>query len=142
MLAWGVGAGAAFGVLLLAGRGVLAPLFSPEPAVQSALTAVLVVVAVALPLAGWVFVLDGVLIGAGDGRYLAVAGLWTLLAFLPLAGLVLVAPVTGTEGLVWLWVTFAGGFMLARAVTLGLRMRGDAWLVLGPGGSARLARPV
>jgi putative MATE family efflux protein len=132
MLGWGVGTGAVLGGLLLAGRGLLAPLFSPEPAVQSALTAVLVVVALALPLAGWVFVLDGVLIGAGDGRYLAVAGLWTLLAFLPLAGMVLAAPVSGTAGLVWLWVAFAGGFMLARAVTLGLRLRGSAWLVLGP----------
>ena len=131
MLAWGVGAGVVLGVLLLAGRGLLAPLFSPEPAVQSALTAVLVVIALAMPLAGWVFVLDGVLIGAGDGRYLAVAGLWTLAAFVPLGALVLVAPVTGTSGLVWLWVAFAGGFMLARGVTLGLRLRGDAWLVLG-----------
>ena len=31
----------------------------------------LMVVAVLQPLAGWVFVLDGLLIGAGDGRYLA-----------------------------------------------------------------------
>ena len=131
MLAWGVGAGVVLGVLLLAGRGLLAPLFSPEQEVQSALTAVLVVVALAQPLAGWVFVLDGVLIGAGDGRYLAVAGLWTLLGFLPLAALVLAAPVTGTTGLLWLWAAFAGGFMLARAVTLGLRARGDDWLVLG-----------
>ena len=104
MVAWGVASGAVLGLLLLAGRGLLAPLFSPEPEVQSALTAVLVVVALAQPLAGWVFVLDGVLIGAGDGRYLAVAGLWTLLAFVPLAGLVLVAPVRGTPGLLWLWV--------------------------------------
>ena len=92
---------------------------------------VLVVVALTQPLAGWVFVLDGVLIGAGDGRYLAVAGLWTLVAFLPLAGLVLVASVSGTSGLMWLWVAFAGGFMLARAVTLTIRARGNAWLVLG-----------
>ena len=131
MVAWGVGAGVVLGALLLAGRGLLAPLFSPEAEVQSALTAVLVVVALAQPLAGWVFVLDGVLIGAGDGRYLAVAGLWTLLAFLPLAALVLAAPVRGTAGLLWLWVAFAGGFMLARAVTLALRARSDAWLVLG-----------
>ena len=131
MVAWGVASGAVLGVLLLAGRGLLAPLFSPEQEVQSALTAVLVVVALAQPLAGWVFVLDGVLIGAGDGRYLAVAGLWTLLAFVPLAGLVLLAPVSGTAGLLWLWAAFAGGFMLARAVTLARRARGDAWLVLG-----------
>ena len=131
MVVWGAGAGVVFGVLLLAGRGLLAPLFSPEPEVQSALVAVLVVVALTQPLAGWVFVLDGVLIGAGDGRYLAVAGLWTLVAFLPLAGLVLVASVSGTSGLMWLWVAFAGGFMLARAVTLTIRARGNAWLVLG-----------
>jgi putative MATE family efflux protein len=131
MQAWGVGAGVVLGALLLAGRGLLAPLFSPEPEVQSALVAVLVVVALAQPLAGWVFVLDGVLIGAGDGRYLAVAGVWTLLAYLPLAALVLVSPVTGTAGLLWLWAAFTGGFMLARAVTLGRRVRGSAWLVLG-----------
>jgi hypothetical protein len=89
------------------------------------------VVPIAQPRAEWSFVLNGVLIRAGDGGYLAVAGLWTLLAFLPLAALVLVAPVTGTAGLVWLWVAFAGGFVLDRAVTLGLRARGDDWLVLG-----------
>jgi len=134
MTAWGVGSGVVLGLLLLGMRGLLAPLFSPDPQVQSALSAVLVVIALSQPLAGWVFVLDGVLIGAGDGRYLAVAGLWTLLAFLPLAALVLAAPVSGTAGLLWLWAAFAGGFMLARAVTLGLRARGDAWMVLGAKG--------
>jgi putative MATE family efflux protein len=131
MLWWGTGTGVVLGVLVLVLRGLLAPLFSPEPEVQRALVAVLVVVATAQPLAGYVFVLDGVLIGAGDGRYLAVAGLLTLLGYLPLALAVLLAPVTGTAGLVWLWVTFAGGFMLARAITLGLRMRSGAWIVTG-----------
>jgi hypothetical protein len=31
----------------------------------------------------------------------------------------------------WLWAAFAGGYMLARALTLGLRSRADAWMVLG-----------
>ena len=131
MLVWGVGSGVVLGVLLLAGRSLLVPLFSTDPGVQEALAAALVVVALAQPLSGWVFVLDGVLIGAGDGRYLAVAGVLTLVAYLPLAGLVLVAPVAGTAGLVWLWVSFGVGFMLARAVTLGLRERSGAWLVVG-----------
>jgi putative MATE family efflux protein len=131
MLAWGVGAGVALGLVVLATRGLLAPVFSRDPAVQEALTAALVVVAVTQPLAGWVFVLDGVLIGAGDGRYLAAAGVLTLAAYLPLATLALLAPVEGTAGLVWLWVSFAGGFLLARAVTLTLRERGGAWLVVG-----------
>ena len=131
MVVWGVGAGVVLGILVLLTRTALAPLFSPDPGVQQALSAALVVVALAQPLAGFVFVLDGVLIGAGDGRYLATAGLLTLVAYLPLAALVLVAPVSGTAGLVWLWVSFAGGFLLARAVTLGLRERSDAWLVVG-----------
>jgi putative MATE family efflux protein len=131
MLVWGVGAGVVLGLAVLALRGPLAPLFSPEAEVQRALVAVLVVVAVTQPLAGYVFVLDGVLIGAGDGRYLAVAGVVTLVGYLPLALLVLTAPLSGTAGLLWLWAAFAGGFMLVRAVTLGLRLRSGAWLVLG-----------
>ncbi|MFC5998902.1 MATE family efflux transporter [Quadrisphaera sp. GCM10027208] len=131
MLQWGVTSGVVLGTLLLATSPVLPALFTPDPAVRSAVTAALVVAALAQPVAGWVFVLDGVLIGAGDGRYLAVAGVLTLVAYLPLAGLVLLAAPGGTTGLVWLWVAFGLGFMLARAVTLGLRARGDAWLVTG-----------
>ena len=131
MVGWGVGSGAVTGVLVLLTRPVLVPLFSADPAVQQALSAALVVIAVAQPLAGYVFVLDGVLIGAGDGPYLARAGLVTLAAYLPLAGLVLAAEATGTPGLVLLWIALAGGFMLSRAVTLGLRARGSGWLVVG-----------
>lgn len=131
MMQWGVGTGVVLGVLLLLGRGLLAPVFSPDDGVRLAITTALVVVALGQPLAGWVFVLDGVLIGAGDGRYLAVAGAWTLLAYLPLAAIVLVAGPGGASGLAWLWVAFGGGFMLARAVTLGLRERGSAWMVTG-----------
>lgn len=131
MMQWGVGTGVVLGVLVLLGRGLLAPVFTPDDGVRLAITTALVVVALGQPLAGLVFVLDGVLIGAGDGRYLAVAGLWTLLAYLSLAGLVLVAGPGGAAGLAWLWVAFGGGFMLARAVTLGLRERGSAWMVTG-----------
>jgi Na+-driven multidrug efflux pump len=74
-----------------------------------------------------VFVLDGVLIGAGDGRYLAWAGLVALLAYAPL---VLVAALLGGS-LLWVWIAFAGGFMAARGVVLVRRARGDAWLVTG-----------
>jgi putative MATE family efflux protein len=131
MLRWGVGAGVVLGIGVLALSPLLAPLFTADTAVQAAIVAALVVAAAGQPVAGWVFVLDGVLIGAGDGRYLAVAGVVTLAAYLPLVALVLVAAPGGAAGLVWLWVAFGGGFMLARAVTLGLRARGDAWLVTG-----------
>ena len=49
------------------------------------LVPVLLVAAVFQPVAGVVFVLDGVLIGAGDGRYLAWGGLVVLAVFAPLA---------------------------------------------------------
>jgi Na+-driven multidrug efflux pump len=126
MLWWGVLGGAFLGVLIVALRPAYAPLFSPDPAVQDQLAAVIPVVALLQLVAGPVFVLDGVLIGAGDGRYLAVAGVLTLVAFLPLAGLVL----TGSAGLVALWWAF-GAFMLARLVTLLWRERTDGWLVTG-----------
>ncbi|HLS26431.1 MAG TPA: MATE family efflux transporter, partial [Beutenbergiaceae bacterium] len=88
-------------------------------------------IGILMPIAGWVFVLDGVLIGAGDGRFLAWAGVITLVAYLPLVGLVWVWAPTGAPGLVWLWISFAGGFMLARAITTGVRARGTRWMVLG-----------
>ncbi|HEX5532917.1 MAG TPA: MATE family efflux transporter [Actinomycetales bacterium] len=131
MVQWGVGAGVVFGVVLLVGRGLLAPLFTSDPDVRHAIVVALVVVALSQPVAGYVFVLDGVLIGAGDGPYLARAGLWTLVVYVPLAVAVLLWAPEGVVGLVWLWLAFGVGFMLARAVTLGWRQRGDAWLVVG-----------
>jgi putative MATE family efflux protein len=131
MIAWGTWSGVVLGLALLLTRPLLAPLFSPDDAVRSAIVAALVVAALSQPVSGYVFVLDGVLIGAGDGTYLARAGLVTLLAYVPLAAVVLLVAPRGTVGLVWLWVAFAVGFMLARAVTLGLRERSDAWLVTG-----------
>jgi Na+-driven multidrug efflux pump len=131
MTQWGVGGGVLLGLLLLAARGPLAPVFSPDPAVRRAMAAALVVAAVMQPLAGYVFVLDGVLIGAGDGRYLALTATLQLLVYLPLVAVVIALAPRGTAGLVWLWVAFAGGWMLARGIFLGRRARGTAWLVTG-----------
>ena len=126
MITWGLVVGAVAGALLALGRPFLLPLFSSDPAVQAALGDVLLVAALLQPVSGVVFVLDGVLIGAGDGRFLAVAGVVTLVVFLPLAALVLAAD----GGLVALWLAF-GAFMLARMATLLWRERGTAWLVTG-----------
>ncbi len=126
MVEWGVFGGMLAGAVVVLARPAYVPIFSTDPDVRQLLASVLVVVALMQPVAGIVFVLDGVLIGAGDGRYLAVAGVWTLLAFLPCAGLVLA---TGA-GLVALWWAI-GVLMLARLVTLVHRVRTDAWLVTG-----------
>ncbi len=128
MLEWGIVAGLVFGGILVLARPLFIPLFTSDPAVQSLLADVIVIFAVFEPIAGIVFVLDGVLIGAGDGRYLAYAGLATLVAFLPLAALVLAVD----GGLLVLWWAY-GGFMVARCVTLLVRERGNRWLVTGAG---------
>ncbi len=77
-------------------------------------------------VAGPLFVLDGVLIGAGDGRYLAGAGVVTLVVFVPLP----LAVLWLGGGLAALWWSFTG-FMLARLATLLWRERSEDWLVLG-----------
>ncbi|WP_245885749.1 MATE family efflux transporter [Kineococcus rhizosphaerae] len=128
---WGVGVGALLGVLVGVGSPWIAAVFAPGADVRSHLGAALVVLAVCLPVAGWVFVLDGVLIGAGDGRYLAGAGIVALLVYLPAALAVLAWAPAGRAGLVWLWIAFAGLYSLARLVTLVRRERQDAWMVTG-----------
>ena len=63
------------------------------------------------PLGGAVFVLDGILIGAGDVRYLALAMAGATLCFVPCAILVL----TTGAGLIALWSALFV-FMLNTAV--------------------------
>ncbi|KQY23569.1 MATE family efflux transporter [Cellulomonas sp. Root485] len=130
-LQWGVGAGAALGLVVGGLSWVYVPLFTTADDVRAAAVAALVVAAVTMPMAGWVFVLDGVLIGAGDGRFLAWAGMATFVVYVPFALAVRESAPPGAAGLAWLWAAFAGVFMLARAVTTGWRARGTAWMVTG-----------
>ncbi len=127
MVHWGVAAGVVTGLALAVASPVLGALFTPDGDVQERLVPVLLVAAIGQPVAGIVFVLDGVLIGAGDGAYLARGGLVTLVVYAPLA---LAAAVWG-GGLLAVWVTFTVVFMGARLVVLVHRARGDAWLVTG-----------
>jgi putative MATE family efflux protein len=132
MVRWGLLGGVVLGLALIAVRELLGPAFSPDPQVRADLAAALLVAALMQPLAGYVFVLDGVLIGAGDGRYLAVAAVVQLVVYVPLALVVAHYAPGGRTGLVWLWVAFAGGWMAARGLLLGRRARGTAWMVTGP----------
>ena len=131
MLQWGLLSGVVTGLALAAVSPVVGRLFTEDPAVRDLLVPVLLVAAAFQPVAGVVFVLDGVLIGAGDGRYLAWGGLVVLAVFAPLAlAAVTLAPDPST-GLAWLWVTFGVGFIGSRAAVLLHRARGDAWMVTG-----------
>ncbi|THJ68659.1 MATE family efflux transporter [Arthrobacter echini] len=131
MIMWGIGFGVITGVLLALAAPFLGWIFTTDASVQAAFAAGLWVLAAAQPVSGFVFVLDGVLIGAGDARYLALAGVVNLLLYLPLLVLVDRAGLSGGEGIVWLWIAFGIGYMLARAVTLGWRIRDDRWMVTG-----------
>lgn len=129
MVGWGVVCGVGFAVVVGVGGQFVAAVFTPDPAVQALVARALLVVALVTPVAGVVYVLDGVLIGAGDGRYLALAGTIALLAYVPLALTVRVLD----AGLIWLWASY-GGFMLARMLTLVLRIRRDDWIRTGADG--------
>lgn len=134
MIEWGVMSGIAFLLLVLAVRPFAALPFTTDPDVITLITAVLIIVALLQPLSGVVMVLDGILMGAGDQRYLAWAGLWTMLAFLPCALLVLWATPPGSPyGLPGLWLAY-GVWIAARGLTLGIRARGGAWLITGAAG--------
>ena len=129
LLQFGVGGGAMLGILIAALSPVLPFVFTTDDTIAGALTVLLLVMAFGIPLAGYVFVLDGVLIGAGDAKYLALTGLVNLAVYLPL--LWAVSGLSGTAGIAWLWAAFGFGYIGARAVTLGLRARGDRWIVTG-----------
>jgi putative MATE family efflux protein len=119
----GVAGGVLLGLAVAALAPVVGGVFTTDDGIRSALVPVLLVTAVGIPIGGFVFVLDGVLIGAGDARYLALTGLVNLAVYLPL---LLIAP-----DAVWLWAAFSVGYIGARAITLGLRARTDAWIRLG-----------
>ncbi|MCX5141494.1 MULTISPECIES: MATE family efflux transporter [unclassified Streptomyces] len=126
MVEWGIASGVVFGVLIVLARPLFVPLFTSDQAVKDTLFPALLVVALTQPVAGVVFVLDGVLMGAGDGPYLAWAMLVTLAVFAPAA---LLVPALG-GGLTALWCAMAL-MMLVRMATLWLRARSGKWLVTG-----------
>jgi len=136
-LQWGLACGVVLGALLVIGNGWIGLLFSSDEAVHAVLPPTLVVLGLSVPLGAVVWVLDGVLIGAGDMRYLGYAGIFNLTVFAPLAGLVGLQAPAGAGGLAWLMAAFAFGFLGARLASLGWRARGDAWMVVGVAQSDR-----
>src|SRR5579875_2374635 len=126
MIRWGAGSGAVLGLLVLALRPLLPGAFAASPPVGRLLLAALLVVAAQQPVAGVVFVLDGVLIGAGDQGYLAAAGVAAAAVF----AVACAAAVASGAGLLGLWAAISA-WLAARLVTLALRARGSRWLVTG-----------
>ena len=130
MLQWGFTAGLVLGAVVLVADPLLAVVFTRDAAVRDELRPVLVAVALMQPLGGLVFVLDGILIGAGDVRYLALAMAGATLCFVPCALFVLASG----RGLIALWAALSV-FMLARLYGMGRRYKGNDWLVTGASGT-------
>jgi putative MATE family efflux protein len=126
MVEWGLLAGVVLGGLVALLSPALAPLFSDDRAVVHLTRQVLWVVAILQPLNAVVFVLDGVLIGAGDLRFLAGAMVSAFAVYLPAA---IVAGVAGGT-LLWLWGAITL-LMVARLVGVAWRFAGTGWAVTG-----------
>ncbi|MFG3152541.1 MATE family efflux transporter [Streptomyces sp. NPDC048219] len=126
MVEWGIAVGVLLGLLVVLARPAFLPLFTGDATVKDAALPALVIVALSQPICGVVFVLDGVLMGAGDGPYLAWAMLLTLAVFTPAA---LLVPTLG-GGLTALWGAMTL-MMTMRLLTLWWRTRSGRWVVTG-----------
>jgi Na+-driven multidrug efflux pump len=126
MIEWGVVAGVVACAFVILFLPLLTRAFTHDAAVQDQLRPILWAVALMQPIAAIVFVLDGILIGAGDSRYLALAMAAASAAFFPAALLVLVTH----SGLLALWGALYV-FIIARLYGMYRRYRSDTWLVTG-----------
>jgi putative MATE family efflux protein len=124
---YGLVLGIGFGVVFAALITVLPPVFTPDPAVLAVVPVAWWFFAAMQPVAGVVFALDGVLLGAGDAAFLRTSTLAAaVLGFLP----PIWASLAFGWGLAGIWSGLAA-FMLLRLVAVGLRARSDRWIVTG-----------
>jgi Na+-driven multidrug efflux pump len=124
---YGLVLGVVAGLVFAATAGVLPGVFTPDPAVQDVVPQAWWFFVALQPIAAYVFALDGVLLGAGDAAYLRRITVGSALgAFLPTIWLSLVLD----WGLAGIWAGLSL-FIVARAVAVGLRVRGEAWAVTG-----------
>ncbi|MCL4368501.1 MAG: MATE family efflux transporter, partial [Actinobacteria bacterium] len=126
MIVWGVAFGALLGGAYWLARDLLPRIFTNDQAVIAGVVLVLPFLAAFQPLNGYVFVLDGILIGASDARFLARGMLVSAGVAIPVALLAL----RFDWGLRGIW-TGLSLFMVLRAVTNGLRFRSGRWLRSG-----------
>lgn len=126
-VALGLASGIGLAIVIVVLRPVFVPLFTRDPAVREIALSLVLVVAATQPVGAMLYVIDDVLIGAGDGRFLAWSSLVALAAFLPLAWLVLAKK----EGVVALWGALAV-WLVVRFACVAWRFSTDAWLQRGP----------
>jgi putative MATE family efflux protein len=127
MIEWAVAAGGVFALVMLALTDVLPRAFTSDAGVIDRLGAIWPLFALMQPANGAVFALDGILIGAGDTRFL----MWGMLAatfgaYVPIA----LASLAFDLGIVGVWVGLVA-LILVRLATCGWRFRSGRWAVTG-----------
>ena len=126
MIGWGLAAGVLTGTVVLATSPLLPKVFTEDAAVVALAGFLLLHVGFSQPAAGVVFALDGVLIGAGDLRFLAVSMVG--------AGVVLVgggvAVLAVGAGIGWLWAALHA-WMAVRLSMMLWRFTSTRWQVTG-----------
>jgi MATE family, multidrug efflux pump len=127
MIGWSLAVGCAFGLALLALHDVLPRLFTDDRPVLDQAQVLWPLFALMQPAGAVVFALDGILIGAGDARYLAAAMAFAgLFVFVPIS----LAALHFDWGLAGVWWGL-NALMAARLITLGARFASGRWVVLG-----------
>ena len=112
-------AAGAIAVVIALTSAVLPHVFSNDPAVVGRATSALLLLALLLLPGAIAFADDGVLIGAGDYRFLGVAAFGYLLAVAPIAVVVLATPSLGIAG-IWIGLVV---WMVLRAAVNTMRVR-------------------
>jgi putative MATE family efflux protein len=126
MIGWSVLIGAAFGAILLALGSFVPDLFTNDPAVIAKAREIWWIFALTMPFNGAVFALDGILIGAGDTRFL----MWGMLAAAAVYIPIVLLTLHNGWGIVGVWCGLAA-LIAVRLVTCGGRFAGSHWALTG-----------
>jgi putative MATE family efflux protein len=131
MIEWAVVAGAAFGLVMLALIDVIPRAFTSDPDVIDRAKEIWPLFALMQPANGAVFALDGILIGAGDTRFLMYAMLAASFGFyVPVTLLALALD----WGIVGVWAGLVG-LIAVRLATCASRFRSRRWALVGAPGA-------
>ncbi len=119
-------AGLGMAVVLMAFSGLIPRIFTSDRAVLDQLSLIWPMLAGMMPFAAMVFAFDGILIGAGDTAYIAMA---MVLAAIPAVAIELAA-LALDWGIVGVWCGILA-LMAIRLATTGLRFAGAGWALTG-----------
>ena len=119
-------AGVVFAAVMLALQGVLPWVFTSDDAVVERAQAIWFLFALMQPLNGAVFALDGILIGAGDGRFL----MWSMVIAFVASASVALAALAFDWGIVGVWSALVV-LICVRLALMWWRFAGRRWLVTG-----------